>query len=74
MWCTWCCRSLIDAPVVPDQDCNAHITIEHIRPVVLGGTNDMSNLALACFACNNARGASVDWCHEDSGVTDSCVL
>lgn len=29
--------------------------IEHIIPVVLGGLDDLDNLALACFGCNRAK-------------------
>jgi 5-methylcytosine-specific restriction endonuclease McrA len=52
---------MIDAPVVPDQDCSRHMTLEHVVPLNLGGTHDLINLALACFGCNNARGSSLDW-------------
>lgn len=34
-----------------------YATIEHKTPVSRGGTNDMSNLALACVTCNQVRGA-----------------
>lgn len=61
MECTWCCRPMIDAPVVPDEDCAAHLTLEHIVPLACGGTHDLCNLALACFECNNERGDSLEW-------------
>src|SRR5690606_23899281 len=32
------------------------LTIEHIVPRFLGGTNDESNVALACLPCNKQRG------------------
>lgn len=32
------------------------LTIEHVTPLCLGGTNDPSNIALACEPCNNDRG------------------
>lgn len=35
---------------------NANITIEHLVPVCHGGPNHMSNLVLACQACNGAVG------------------
>jgi 5-methylcytosine-specific restriction endonuclease McrA len=53
--CTWCCREMIDRPIHPDQDCSLHMTLEHVIPLSKGGTNDLVNLALACFQCNNAR-------------------
>ena len=33
-----------------------NLTVEHIIPFVLGGTNDESNIALACATCNRQRG------------------
>ncbi len=30
-------------------------TIEHILPIVKGGSNDIDNLALACFGCNSFK-------------------
>lgn len=56
--CTWCCRQMIDAPIVPGRDCSLHMTLEHIVPISQGGTHDLWNLALACFQCNNVRGSS----------------
>lgn len=35
-------------------------TLEHLKRVDDGGTNDPDNLALSCFECNFGRG-SVDW-------------
>jgi 5-methylcytosine-specific restriction endonuclease McrA len=32
------------------------LTIEHIIPLCLGGTNDDSNITLACVPCNKGRG------------------
>jgi len=32
------------------------LTVEHIMPKCLGGTNDLSNIALACSPCNSERG------------------
>lgn len=31
-------------------------TAEHLIPVSQGGSNDITNLVLSCYACNNARG------------------
>lgn len=66
--CTWCCREMIDAPIVPDEDCSAHVTLEHIIPLAHGGTYDLFNLALACFGCNNERGDCLDWELDDDVV------
>lgn len=32
-------------------------TLDHIRPVARGGTDTITNLQLACRACNEAKGA-----------------
>jgi len=46
---------MIDLPITLNADCSLHMTLEHVVPLVHGGTHDLSNLALACFQCNNAR-------------------
>jgi hypothetical protein len=33
------------------------LTIDHVFPVALGGTNDVGNLVTACRACNLTKGA-----------------
>lgn len=58
--CTWCCRPMIDRPIDPSADCSLHMTLEHLMPLVHGGTNEVWNLALACYQCNNTRGESLD--------------
>lgn len=30
--------------------------VEHIVPVILGGSNDLENLAFSCSGCNNSKG------------------
>lgn len=32
------------------------LTVEHVIPLCLGGTNDPDNIALACGPCNHERG------------------
>lgn len=61
MVCTWCCRLLVDAPILLGQDCSLHMTLEHVKPLAAGGTHDLVNLALSCYECNNERGSSLDW-------------
>jgi len=44
------------------QYCGAHppevtLEIDHIRPVALGGENEIDNLVAACFDCNRGKGA-----------------
>lgn len=41
--CEWCTRA-------------AELTLDHIVPVSRGGTNDRSNLAAACWDCNQSKG------------------
>jgi len=36
-------------------------TLDHILPRALGGSDDPSNLRLACRQCNSSRGANMDW-------------
>lgn len=33
----------------------ADATVEHVRPVSLGGADDWRNCLVACFFCNNLR-------------------
>src|SRR5918992_4806912 len=41
----------------PQRICGYRFHVEHIWPRTLGGTDDRSNLALACGPCNFAKGA-----------------
>ena len=34
-------------------------TVDHVQPVILGGTHDLSNLRPACTRCNYSTGAAV---------------
>ena len=31
-------------------------SIDHVKPLFLGGTNDSDNLVLACYECNEKKG------------------
>lgn len=61
LFCTWCCKPLVNAPIEPGKDCDDHITLEHVVPLSHGGTWDLMHLALACFGCNNSRGSDLEW-------------
>lgn len=39
--------------------CGSHrdLTVDHVIPVALGGTNDMDNLQTLCRPCNSSKGA-----------------
>ena len=36
---------------------HADLTVDHITPVVAGGTNDLDNLQTMCRPCNSSKGA-----------------
>jgi len=42
-----------------DRSPLASLHVEHIRPRKHGGTDDLSNLALACIDCNLYKGSNV---------------
>lgn len=61
----WLC-SLCGCPVRPDEHSNhpRYPTLDHILPRALGGSDEPSNLRLACRQCNTLRGTDVDWVPE----------
>lgn len=52
--CLWCGRTVVVRFEARPRADTA--TIDHIVPRALGGSSDPSNLALACAACNAAKG------------------
>jgi len=52
------CQSLLVVPL--DGDASPGVTIEHIVPRHHGGTDEPSNLALACARCNAEKGIRHD--------------
>ena len=42
-------------------------SIDHILPVSLGGSNDLDNLALACFTCNRQKSNQIEAVDPRSG-------
>lgn len=57
--CVYCGARYLhaDAAVKPGVRYVAKLTLDHIVPRELGGTNLASNLVTACFRCNSARQA-----------------
>jgi 5-methylcytosine-specific restriction endonuclease McrA len=47
--CWWCGKVLT----------SEKLTIDHLRPLSRGGSDDLENLRLTCFSCNNSRGNSL---------------
>ena len=39
----------------PEQGHGNSATFEHVIPRSLGGSDDVSNIAIACYRCNNDR-------------------
>lgn len=52
--CAYCLRNLADVPA-------NQRTVDHIVPVANGGTNDPSNLCLACKNCNDRKQDKPAW-------------
>ena len=45
-----------------------NLTLEHLTPIVKGGTADMANLAVSCYDCNYKKGQMT---HEEFCVAYS---
>lgn len=54
-------HSTVEEKVLPSTVYFEH-HIEHVVPVVAGGSDDVENLTLACPPCNYLKGVSVDDC------------
>jgi hypothetical protein len=52
----------------PELVFNFPFEVEHIIPLFRQGTNEESNLALACRACNLRKGISVSGIDSDSNI------
>ena len=61
--CRYCGRS---APEVP-------LTVDHVVPVALGGSDDPSNLVTACRDCNSGKSASAPDAPIVDGVVDDAL-
>lgn len=57
--CCWCGKLMLFAKriAIGVPEPTNWATIEHVKPVSEGGTDDLTNLALACKLCNSSRAA-----------------
>jgi hypothetical protein len=53
----------------PEAVFNFRFEVEHIFPSADGGSNQFSNLCLACRACNSFKGAFMQGVDPESGET-----
>jgi HNH endonuclease len=54
----------------PESIFNAVLEVEHIIPVVLGGSDNEDNLALACRSCNGFKGSRSGYIDIESGQVE----
>ena len=66
--CIHCNSKLV---VADDGRSLGEATLEHIIPQAQGGTNDVSNIAVACARCNREKGTRHD--HKRGGRLDEIV-
>lgn len=55
--CRWC-------KMVADPIC-----IDHVMPLIMSGTNELSNLAVSCFSCNAAKSGQ----HPNEWIGGECL-
>jgi len=66
--CLHCGSKLV---VADDGRALGEATLEHIHPQAQGGTNDLTNLAVACARCNRQKGSRHD--HKPGEALDRLV-
>lgn len=64
------CECVMVEPVASAEVMPDTMTLEHIVPQSCGGSNEMTNLVLACSDCNNTRGNDINfcWCNRCKNV------
>jgi 5-methylcytosine-specific restriction endonuclease McrA len=56
LWCSYCDRRNLN--IIGSNKDKQTATIEHVNPLVCGGSRyDLANLSIACPRCNNRRGS-----------------
>lgn len=49
-----------------------NLTIEHLKPLLFGGTNSDDNIALACAPCNQEKGKEA-WFQKRNLLKRNCL-
>lgn len=60
IWVGKCIHCRSPLMIAPGKRERGNVTLEHIVPQGLGGTDVLRNLALACARCNNQKGSRLD--------------
>ena len=60
MWVGKCIHCNTKLAVADDGRSMGEATLEHVWPQTQGGTNDLTNLAVACNRCNREKGTRHD--------------
>jgi hypothetical protein len=53
----------------PMRYSSSPFSVEHILPRAMGGTNSLTNLALSCQGCNNAKYTKIEGTDPATGLT-----
>lgn len=61
--CHYCTEEMVDPKVA--RNGSKMMTLEHVVPQSRGGSDDISNLVLACSECNNNRANNLNFCWCD---------
>ena len=57
-WTCYLCGDVLSGDTLPNTP--KSLTLDHIKPRSLGGSDDPSNLATCCRECNSAKGAKFE--------------
>lgn len=59
-----CCWCGVKCEPTGNPNCNRFATLEHVVRRADGGSNDLSNLKIACRRCNNGRHGNLEISHR----------